>query len=129
MIYALEFFPWVDNPSFQHASKIVDVDIELPLSRNLIPKAIADNGILSLVNNNSTRTQFSCKHLYFSSDKYGYCCDAAVLFNQDRGLYETEEVDIESSSCICKPIVSYKNLLLRIICPITENLLFALIQL
>jgi len=77
------------------------------LSRNLIPKAIADNGILSLVNNNSTRTQFSCKHLYFSSDKYGYCCDAAVLFNQDRGLYETEEVDIESSSRICKPIIMF----------------------
>merc|ERR1711957_284739 len=103
MVYALEFVPWVDNPSFQHASKIFDEDIELPLSRSLIPRAIADDGVLSFVNNRLIRSQFSCKHLYFSIDKFGYCCDAAELFHQERGLYETEELDIESSSRICKP--------------------------
>ena len=103
MVYALEFVPWVDNPSFQHASKMFDEDIELPLSRSLIPRAIADDGVLSFVNNRLIRSQFSCKHLYFSIDKFGYCCDAAELFHQERGLYETEELDIESSSRICKP--------------------------
>ena len=103
MVYALDFVPWVDNPSFQHASKMFDEDIELPLSRSLIPRAIADDGVLSFVNNNSIRSQFSCKHLYFSIDKYGYCCDATLLFNQEQGRYETEEIDVESSSRICKP--------------------------
>jgi len=103
MIYALEFVPWVDNPSFQHESKILDVDIELPLPRSLIPKAIADDGVTLFVNNISIRSQFSCKHLYFSIDKYGYCCDATLLFNQEQGRYETEEIDVESSSRICKP--------------------------
>merc|ERR1711957_884456 len=102
-IYALEFVPWVDNPSFQHESKILDVDIELPLPRSLIPKAIADDGVSLFVNNDSIRSQFSCKHLYFSIDKYGYCCDATLLFNQEQGRYETEEIDVESSSRICKP--------------------------
>merc|ERR1712238_98128 len=103
MIYAVEFVPWVDNPSFQHESKILDVDIELPLPRSLIPKAIADDGVTLFVNNISIRSQFSCKHLYFSIDKYGYCCDATLLFNQEQGRYETEEIDVESSSRICKP--------------------------
>ena len=73
------------------------------MSCSLIPKAIADDGVLSFVNNNSIRSQFSCKHLYFSIDKFGYCCDVAELFDQERGLYETEVLDIESSSRICKP--------------------------
>ena len=103
MIYALELVPWVDNPSFQHASKILDADIQLPLSHSLIPKAITDDVISSFVNNNSIRSQFSCKHLYFSMDKHGYCCDVEALFNQESGIYETEEADIESSSRICKP--------------------------
>ena len=103
MIYALELVPWVDNPSFQHASKLLDADIQLPLSRSLIPKAITDDVISSFVNNNSIRSQFSCKHLYFSMDKHGYCCDVEALFNQESGMYETEEADIESSSRICKP--------------------------
>jgi len=82
---------------------VLDVDIELPLPRSLIPKAIADDGVTLFVNNISIRSQFSCKHLYFSIDKFGYCCDAAELFDQERGLYETEVLDIESSSRICKP--------------------------
>jgi len=103
MVYAIEFVPWVDNPSFQHESKILDEVIELPLSRSLIPKAIADDGTLPFENNKSTRAQFSCKHLYFNIDKHGYCCDAAVLYNQETRLYEAEDLAIESSSCICKP--------------------------
>ena len=100
MVYALEFVLWVDNPSFQHALKFVDEDIEFPLCRSLIPKAITDDGVLSFVNNRLIMSQFSCKHLYFSIDKYRYCCDAAELFNQEIGLYETKEFDIESSSRI-----------------------------
>ena len=97
MVYALEFVPWVDNPSFQHASKMFDEDIELPLSRSLIPKAIADDSVLSFVNNNSIRSQFSCKHLYFSIDKFGYCCDAAELFDQESELLnELQKVVIYS---------------------------------
>ena len=103
MVYALEFVPWVDNPSFQRESKMLDVDIELPLPRSLIPKAISDDGVTLFVNNNSIRSQFSCKHLFFHIDKYGYCCDAALLFDQELGRYETEEIDVESSVRICKP--------------------------
>ena len=70
---------------------------ELPLSCSLIPKAIADDGVLSFVNNNSIRSQFSCKHLYFSIDKFGYCCDAAELFDQESELLnELQKVVIYS---------------------------------
>ena len=33
---------------------------------------------------------------------YGYCCDTALLFNQETRRHETEEVAVESSSRICK---------------------------
>ena len=77
IVYTLEFVPWVDNQLFQHASKILDEDIEFPLSRSLIPKAIADDGVFSFANNKQVRSQINCKNSYFSIDKYGYCCDVA----------------------------------------------------
>ena len=60
----------------------------------LIPKLLENDGILSVVKQISSKPQFICKHFYFSIDKYEYCYDTAVLFNQERGWYETSEVDM-----------------------------------
>ena len=75
IVYTLEFVPLVDNPLFQHAIKILDEDIELPLSRSLIPKAIVDDDVFSFVKIKQAKSQFNSKNSYFSIDKYGYCCD------------------------------------------------------
>jgi len=105
MFYGLELVPWVDNAVFQKVSGLVDDDVETPLPRSLIPKAIANNGESTkiFINNNATRTQFSCMNSSFNMDRDGYCCDNAVLFNYETREYEREGQDVKVSSRVCKP--------------------------
>ena len=105
MFYGLELVPWVDNAVFQKVSGLVDDDVETPLPRSLIPKAIANNGESTkiFINNNATRTQFSCMNSSFNMDRDGYCCDNAVLFNYETQEYEREGQDVKESSRVCKP--------------------------
>lgn len=104
MIYETEVVPWVDNAAFKAASGLLNM-IEIPVARNLIPKAVSDTAVFS--NDAVTRSQFTCE---FPSDdpqidKYGYCCEGDELYNPETGEYEPEpESDPAGpSQRVCKP--------------------------
>ena len=103
MIHGIELVPWVDNPSFQIASKILTEDLVIPMPRSLIAKAIANrNGPSVFVNNDETRSQFRCRSRDYEMDKYGYCCESTVLFDRRTNRYITGDGD-GSKTLICKP--------------------------
>lgn len=106
IVYGVELVPWVDNPAFQLASKLLDENIERALPRSLIPKAIANSGDLTkvFINDHATRSQYDCENYLHHIDKYGYCCEGTVLFNNAKQQYETEAQDIIQSNCVCKPL-------------------------
>ena len=105
MVSAIEVVPWVDNPEFINASKLLDQNIELPLPRSLIPKAspISDDANVVFTNNESIRSQFKCQNSLYRIDKYGYCCEEEDLFNNALQQYEKEEQNVAVSYCVCKP--------------------------
>ena len=91
MVYGMEFIPWVDNPSFQIASKILTEDMKIPMSRSLITRVIANrNGPSVFVNSNVARSQFKYKDPSYHMDKYGYCCESIVVFDRKTNTYNTE---------------------------------------
>ena len=105
MVYGMEVMPWVDNTEFQVAARVQDENIDIPLPRSLIPKAITrdSNDQTPFANNNSTRALYKCKDPAYKIDKYGYCCDEETLFNPDTENYEDEPSTVDQSTRVCKP--------------------------
>ena len=110
MVYGVELVPWVDNTSFQIASKLLQESVEIPVPRSLIPKAypkIKVRGVAPILFNNTraSRDLFTCKSSSFDTDKYGYCCEATSLYDASTGEYAVETLDPEDgiSSLVCRP--------------------------
>ena len=112
MVYGMEVVPWVDNASFQVASRVIDDDIEIPLPRSLIPRAKTKSG-KKFQNNGDVRALFYCKEFFYQIDKYGYCCDPETLYNYVDATYEDEDPDVEKSERICKPVRVLEKSLVR----------------
>jgi len=112
MVYGIEIVPWVDNTEFQVASKLSDANVVIPLGRSLIPKAQKKNSQVTTIFRNTVvdRPNYTCKSQFNFMDKYGYCCDESVLFNQASYAYEVEAGNITGnheiyvSERICKPV-------------------------
>ena len=112
MVFGIEIVPWVDNTEFQVASKLIEGSVKIPLGRSLIPKAEKINNQVTTIFRNTLvdRPNYICKNRINFIDKYGYCCDESVLFNQRSYEYEAEEGNITGSheiylsERICKPM-------------------------
>jgi len=107
MIYAIEVVPWVDNTVFQVASKILDEEVEIPLSRSLIPRATNDGTVEGWDNSDVfIRGQFQCEESYYEMDKFGFCCERTSLYNPVLQIYEYDDetklgLDTE---LVCNPV-------------------------
>jgi len=107
MVYAIEVVPWVDNTAFQVASKILDEEVELPLSRSLIPKATMDGSEEGWDNNDEfTRDMFQCEESYYEIDMYGYCCERTSLYNPVLEKYEYDDLTLlgVNTELVCNPV-------------------------
>jgi len=105
MVYGFELVPWVDNIAFQIASKVMDEEVIIPLPRSLIPRAqtpVADPPT-TWVNDGPTRNLYTCKNAPFHKDKYGYCCEADVLWDPALQIYSTELQNVTVSGRVCRP--------------------------
>jgi len=109
-VYGIEVVPWVHNSAFQVAAKLQDENIELPMPRSLMPKAIHDTtpGTGWILAN---RGDYSCKDSSFVIDKYGYCCEAEQLFDYENDTYDEDETQVNDR--ICKPIRSLDKALVK----------------
>jgi len=104
MVYGFELVPWVDNIAFQIASKVMDEEVIIPLPRSLIPKAETPDAVTNpWVNDEDTRELYTCKNAPFHKDKYGYCCEADVLWNPALQIYSTELQNVTVSERVCRP--------------------------
>jgi len=104
MVYGIEVVPWVDNTGFQVESKLLDELVLIPLPRSMIPRAIQINGLndRTFANTIEERSLFRCKNAPYQMDKYGYCCEATLLWDPIARDYETELSNVTSAR-ICRP--------------------------
>jgi len=108
MVYGFELVPWVDNPSFQVASKIMDEEVLIALPRSMIPKvyvtaAARANPEPVWANTATQRPKFRCKSTRLHKDVYGYCCGVDELWNTEEQEYREEAQNISISDRICRP--------------------------
>merc|ERR1712161_29990 len=108
MVYGFELVPWVDNIAFQIASKVMDEEVIIPLPRSLIPRAQTPVAVpptppTTWVNDGPTRNLYTCKNAPFHKDKYGYCCEADVLWDPALQIYSTELQNVTVSGRVCRP--------------------------
>lgn len=101
MVYGIEIVPWVDNVQFQVEAKLHEENVEIPIPRSLIPKAIASDGSDATFTN-STRADFTCKESSYSIDKYGYCCEIQSMYYVQNRTYTTTSPE----TSICRPLRS-----------------------
>ena len=102
-VMGIEIVPWVDNIAFQVAVGMQDNNLQIPLPRSLLHRAILidrNDTTTIFANNNATRTLFGCKNPAHQIDKYGYCCDANTLYDYSAREYDDNDPQI----CICKPL-------------------------
>jgi len=108
MVYGMELVPWVDNISFQIASKIMDEEVIIPLPRSMIPKVYVTAASATTpepvwANTEIQRPKFQCKSTLFHKDMYGYCCEGNQLWNTEEQEYSEEAQNISISDRICRP--------------------------
>lgn len=102
MVYAIEVSPWVDNLSFQIASKVFSDDIPLPISRSMIPRSYKNSDVTNFHDfDNSNRDNYSCKEATHVIDMYGYCCGLENLYNTGTGTYN--QLIADAYQTICRP--------------------------
>jgi len=108
MVYGMELVPWVDNISFQIASKLMDEEVIIPLPRSMIPKVYVTAASATTpepvwANTEIQRPKFQCKSTLFHKDMYGYCCEGNQLWNTEEQEYSEEAQNISISDRICRP--------------------------
>ena len=101
MVYGMEVVPWVHNTAFQVAAKLGEENIEIPMSRSLIPRAYPELSTHTDKWEFKDRDKWTCKEPTFNIDKYGYCCELEQMFDVDANAY-TGGADLDKS--MCKPI-------------------------
>jgi len=111
MVFGIEIVPWVDNTAFQVASKLLDEEVEIPLPRSLIPKALltTDRTPITTFDNTETfRGTVVCKEPFHEIDRYGYCCEITMLFNTSSQEYSQTTDNGNSTPSVfktmCKPV-------------------------
>jgi len=111
MVYGIEVVPWVDNTEFQVASKVLEENVEIPLGRSLIPRAVVREAATTsdFRNTLADRALYKCKGSINFMDKYGYCCEENMLFNPAAYEYETEPGITDNQEAyislrVCKPV-------------------------
>ncbi len=100
MVYGMEVVPWVENSSFQVASRVLDTTIEIPLARSLIPLAFRSDGT-SAAYSEAERVNFECASTSHQIDKFGYCCAAGDLYDMTIREYLADGV---LTNKMCKPL-------------------------
>jgi len=111
MVFGIEIVPWVDNTAFQVASKLLDEEVEIPLPRSLIPKALLTidrTPITTFTNTETFRNTVECKERFHEIDRYGYCCEITMLFNTSSQEYSQTTQNGNSTPSVfntmCKPV-------------------------
>ena len=109
MVYGLELVPWVDNPAFQVASRLVDEELMLPLPKSLIPRARKKKSPTPAPGSTaspspSTVDRMECKSPFYEKDKYNYCCEPPALFNPSTQRYDFQEEIDDSANYMCRPV-------------------------
>lgn len=102
MVYGIEVVPWVDNSSFQVASRVLDDSIQVPLPRSLIKLAYHTTDTSIAFNNAVNRDDFVCSDPLTVKDKYGYCCEINSLYDYDSATYSVNGTHYEER--ICRPL-------------------------
>ncbi len=113
MVHTIEVVPWVDNVSFQVASKIHDEAIEVPLPRSVVPRAYYNGTSTDASEKDFDVTrinEFQCKDPSYVVDKFGYCCEQGALFNAVTEEYNT---DINQTEAICRPLRNLDRSILK----------------
>ncbi len=87
MVYGFEIAPWVYNTEFQVAAGLLDVVIEVPVTRSLIPK-VSDGG--------------TCSSTVLIKDKNDNCCEQESLYKD--GAYVGPDYSGDGTDAVCKPV-------------------------
>jgi len=109
MVFGIEIVPWVDNTAFQVASKLLDEEVEIPLPRSLIPKALLVTNrkpFPEFTNSDVFRKDVTCKERFHEIDRYGYCCEISTLFDTTAQEY-SEAIVVDTvgvRNTMCKPV-------------------------
>jgi hypothetical protein len=101
MIYGIEVVPWVDNSSFQVASRVLDESIQVPLPRSLIKLAYHETTPATAYAT-GIRTEFKCRDPLTVIDKWGYCCEINSLYDYDTATYSVNGALYEER--VCRPL-------------------------
>jgi hypothetical protein len=105
MVYGMEVVPWVNNVAFQAAAKLGQENVQIPLSRSLIPKAKnPDDDSMAWAEAN--RESFRCKDDSYYIDKYGFCCEPTQLYDPVADSYPEPAETCDLTVCVCKPITN-----------------------
>lgn len=111
MVYGMEVMPWANNANFITTAGLSDQSIQIPQSRNLIPKAfrIGDSDDTNFVNNDAYRALFRCKDPLRVIDMFGSCCSPDSLY--DNTIQEYEENSPHER--YCRPVVTLDPYMVR----------------
>ena len=110
MVYGMEIVPWVENTAFQVAAELQDQTIEIPMLLSLIPRSYKTNSNPKDYEFDALqRSSFRCKDIGLSIDKYGYCCEADVLFDTTTRQYDANNPETK----VCKPLTLLDPVLLK----------------
>ena len=100
MVYGIEVVPWVENSLFQVAANLQSEAVEIPIIRSLLPRAYNESDPSDTNFSEADRDFFKCKNPAFFIDKYGYCCEAASLYDHSTQTYTPAPLNER----ICRPI-------------------------
>ena len=99
MVYGVELVPWVDNVSFQVASKIHEEAIEVPLQRSVMATGFhSDDADIPF--SIDIHGSFVCRENSYRVDKFGYCCEPNALYDPGTRTYNAANPE----EAICRPL-------------------------
>lgn len=116
MVYGIEVVPWVNNVSFQVASKLLEENVEIPVTRSLIQKSYhMSNNRKNTTWVHANRGDYNCKNSFYVIDKYGYCCEIDSIYDYTLKVYDNQNTDNSTilNARICRPIRALDKALVK----------------